>query len=452
MNSNIANQNKLTNLQKLLLDKDQNMQEQSLNQEILEKQPIPPEIKEKSEEITHLFETINNAQNLGEKKERVKNSVFFEEFKNIDSSPEFNQEQIKKLDEINEKLQINPQLTEKIINRLLDIQANLLSDRNNEAIKPVEIGHIKQVVELCQRHYPDNIIMAIAAAVHDSYKFTNNNKMELGMHELASTYFSGFLLDTVFKEFKQELAEDLEENDISLIKTAVKRAVFTHGFKEYPYNNSKKDPNYPELNTLFGVQVYPVPQEKTSIVDVNQNNIYTESIAGLNAMDMIVGSMALSYVKYNNTFDKSKFNSPDYPDFASYVEKYIFNSFEGNVNSDALKYLLQINNDSEKPLPKFIEKLTFFRDLTVMLMSNIDSIDKLSSNVAIKLNNENKHADENYKIVVKFNKIKDLSSGLSETYKKIQNDPTNETFIKDFNYKFKELFLELEEVIDTLYK
>jgi hypothetical protein len=256
-----------------------------------------------------------------------------------------------------EKLEKEPELINKLVDILIEAQTQNLIKRGVKNVD-VEIQHIKDVVTNCQTVYPNLPILHLAAAVHDSYKFNEDGKIELGLHEIASTYTGTQLVKELLINNKIDL--NLNLNEIELIVKLVKRTILTHGSDEFPEKKTSFQDDQ-MVGILFS-SIYPKNTKTSSSLSKSQveKNKTTTTITALNYLDAITGTDYLAFIKYNNPaiYENSKFlksNSEEglsIRNLGDFFDKCLFDSFTGNLGMDSGLLLLQsdvLNLKDETP-------------------------------------------------------------------------------------------------------
>lgn len=207
-----------------------------------------------------------------------------------------------------------------------------------------QMTHYQEVCALSREVDPRNTILALAAIVHDSAKYVSGAH-ELGLHELLSTITGPQLVGAVLEQLKNEDGTQLLKSEqIDLVKKFIMRAIFTHGYQEFPTVKSNEIVGgRTDVREVFGGLI-PVP-DKTSIPDhqativSDADKFYFNSIAILNCVDMSVGSNNSSLKKYLNTYTTQFDTITARESIQDFVSKDIFASFESNLSGDSYLYL-----------------------------------------------------------------------------------------------------------------
>ena len=274
-----------------------------------------------------------------------KRTIFQETRLRLESrKSEFNDVEITNLTKISKKLSEKPDANIQIIKVLLSVQEQNLRQRglNEKAIK-TELKHISDVVSLSQKVFPGNPILHFAAAVHDSYKHVSESKTVLGLHEVASTALGPVLLKETLLRFAEQL--DISEYEVSLITKLAQRAIYTHGTEEFPANNTdcSQSPQK-RLGELFGGLSMLTKKNSWKSYKHNQN-IATETVAGLNYLDGLTGTDPNSFIKYN-LFYSTPYIIEKRGTLKEYILSDIFSSFQDNITMTAGKLLRVQGNDA----------------------------------------------------------------------------------------------------------
>ena len=237
---------------------------------------------------------------------------------------------------------------------LLDaIEAMLLSKEVNPDVIRNELLHYRAVYELAQNFYPDNMLLQIAALVHDSHKYDASGKMQLTLHELASTLTGGQLVDAALKKAVESGVIDLKPEEIAATTKAITRAILTHGKGEFPQKKSQPNPvegeNTEDLYWLWG-QLYPVPKVDAHPSDPKQpRDTLQDVVSGLNISDIFTGNDPSSLKKYNLVYSNDVLGSLS---TSEYLRTCIFDSYGDNFFNAALDY--HLNNSEPEEMEKVI--------------------------------------------------------------------------------------------------
>lgn len=274
-------------------------------------------------------------------KDNSKNFLF-EYWQKMDSeSLDFSTKEGAILDQINNKLLQNFDVTTLLVEILIAAQKqNLLGRKVSPKIIEIEIQHIKDVVALTRNIFPKLPILHLVASVHDSYKHVEDNYNELGLHELTSTAFGSTLVKTILERHKQKIGITSEE--ITLLNKLVMRAIFTHGTNEFPRNNAVYSKEYPKIGILNGNDIHIKPKRNSFDESNNLSKTVKYTIVGINYLDALTGIDSNSLIKYNLASKSKKI--AQYPSVGDYFFVSLFNSFESNVNMPAGRELRKLNN------------------------------------------------------------------------------------------------------------
>ncbi len=326
-------------------------------------------------EVSHLVDDIDKSIdtiNSGPVDNRANNfltsNTFLTKFYDqMEQEPDLNEGEEEKLDAINAQLENKRDVVNEIIESLIESQRQNLI-RKGLPRKPidqvaVEINHIKEVVRLTQDIFPSLPILHLAAAVHDSYKY-KNGKMELGLHEIASTALGPVLVEKLLRKHMSKLDIDLDE--IALVKKLVQSAVLTHGSDEFPervanYKNSSK------VGNLFG-SVYPKTSKRSWTLLKKRTNTTSQTIAGLNYLDVITGTNINSFIKYNYAPSHSNelLSGLDMT-LSVYIGQKLLSGFKENIEMYSGE-LLQEKIDLPE-LKKIIDENTRVKDIIILVIN-----------------------------------------------------------------------------------
>lgn len=314
-------------------------------------------------------------------------------------------EEINKLKEITDVLNDDPekiQLVQEIIFTLIAAQDKNLKNRNLEEYRIViEINHILDVVKHCQKVFPKNLILHLAAAVHDSYKHVSKNYTELGLHELASTALGQVMVREIL--LKHQLVLGLKQEDIELIVKLIKRAIYTHGNFEFTELQSQPT-SHDRIKNLFGQLYIFTKKRSVNPTDKKPNNANL-TIAAMNYLDALSGTNATSFIKYNAFYSTQYIL--DFDSLADYFQDAIFSSFKSNMESPAGNFLrlhknsilarfIRENRQVKKNIESALEEKFSNAEIEQAYVNLKASFDNLSNNEISR-----RIFDENLEIFVK---------------------------------------------------
>ncbi len=228
----------------------------------------------------------------------------------------------------------------------------------------VEINHITDVVKMTRSVFPTLPILHLAAAAHDSYKYNTGGKMELGLHELASTALGPLLVEKLLQKHKSEL--EIDDRHIALIKKIVQRAILTHGTDEFPEKNATYSTNN-RIGELFG-SVYPKITKRSWSLLKNNTSAAALTTAGLNYLDAVTGTSYTSFIKYNNiTTYSNEYLARQDTTLTFFLTHKILGGFDSNISLESGR-LIQAKIQS-KELQNIITENTKVRDILLAVIN-----------------------------------------------------------------------------------
>ena len=308
---------------------------------------------------TETFEAIAQAGTKEEKVEAFLHSPLQVERKKVEASV-FTEEERDLVDTVNTKFSENPAIQTLLFGAdgwngvlLTAIEASLVNKGVNPDVVRNELLHYQAVADLAKKFYPNNMILQMAALVHDSHKYDQNGNMKLTLHELASTLTGGQLVGEALKMAAEKGLIDLSPEEVEVITKVITRAILTHGKGEFPHLKSRPNPvageNQEDLFWLWG-QLYPVPKVHAHPEDLKQpRDTVQDVISGLNISDIFTGNDPSSFQKYNLVYSNDVLGSAS---LSGYLKKCIFDSYGSNFSCEAINY--HLNNSPPEDFEKVV--------------------------------------------------------------------------------------------------